>query len=171
MTVDLIQRVIRLREMGEPSPYHRFIEWLDKSAMVIEGSFIANNDDYYWTRVNSMEFEDIILEDSYDWLYIFNSKKSVKLVGKIVFYRDTYDYKKDYPIINTFWILESEFPGITLNDRPINVRSPHFIVSPFHRIEFDLKKLIEQFENPKVVIIEYVDYKIDKSGEKYIRKN
>ncbi len=99
--------------MGEPSPYHRFIEWLDKSEMVIEGSFITNNDDYYWTRVNSKEFEDIILEDSYDWLYIFNSEKSAKLVGKIVFYRATYDFKKDYPIIPTFWILESEFPGIT----------------------------------------------------------
>jgi hypothetical protein len=166
--MDLVQRVIWLKSKGENEPIERFKNWIKESENTPASEFVFENEKYYWNKISSKDFEDIILEDGTDWILIYSASKEFEAIGKLIFYeQNLIGLKKEY--ITTLWILKSNIESFKVDEIPIQIWSPNSLSSPTHRIDFDLRQLLTRLKDPKVKLKELVDYKTSKTGTRRIR--
>ena len=159
MIIDLVKRVIWLKQKGDKNPWNRFVKYLRRLDN-IEGSFTSNGINYSWQFFDSDPFLDIISEYNKDYIYIKDQEAKIQVIGKVDFHgRNLIGFNREVSIWY-LWIISEFFPGLEeVPKRPIQIRPP--FVFDFDRRELNLKlgDLFDSLHNPAIEIVEFVEYK------------
>lgn len=115
--MDLIKRIISLKESEAVNAWQCFDKWLIKSSKTPLKSISYKNRFFFVTLVNSSEFNDIILEDSTDWYFIYSEDQNFKSLCKIIDYNGNLVDEKRYPGISaSIWILKSNLDNFKISN-------------------------------------------------------
>lgn len=152
--MDLIRRIISLQESEIENAWHRFEKWLTESSKTQIQSFTYKKQLYLITLVNSSCFNDIILEDSKEWYYMYSEDQNFKSLSKIVDYDSNLVDEKRYPIISaSIWILESNLDNFKISN-PTQIYSPQNFENHNQKIDVDFLELLKKLDNENIKIIE-----------------
>ena len=164
----MIRTILHLDWRGEPGLIERFKKWLKDSESIAATEFIVENTRYCRKKISSEEFKDIIDEDSTEWMLIYSADREFEAIGKIITDKENLIGLKN-EFIRTLWILKSNIETLKVEGKPIQIWSPHNFDSPLHRVDYDFAQLLTKLHDPKIELIEFVDYKISKTGRRRIR--
>ncbi|NJM80969.1 MAG: hypothetical protein HC854_17635 [Flavobacterium sp.] len=167
--MDLIERVYFLKSKGDKVPYERFVKWLEESESEESESFIVNNQMLFWKIISSKSFIDVIDEDITNWFYIHNIDFKLRIIAKVWTYQENLLGERNGQNIFTLWILNSNIISIKVDEIPKHIHSPHRFDSPTNKGVYDLKKLIEKLNNPKVKLTEFIVFKRSKEFTRRLR--
>lgn len=152
--MDLIRRIISLKENEAKNACQRLEKWLIESGNTSLKSITYKNQIFFVTPVNSSEFNDIILENSTEWYFIHSEDKKFKSLCKINDYDGNLVDEKRYPkISSSIWILKSNLDNFKISN-PTLIYSPHNFENHIQKIDLDFLELLKKLDNEKMKLIE-----------------
>lgn len=152
--MDLIRRIISLKESEAENAWQRFEKWLIKSCKTSLKSITYKNRIFFVTLVNSSEFNDIILENSTEWYFIYSEDQNFKSLCKIIDYDGNLVDEKRYPKISaSIWILKSNLDNFKIS-KPTQIYSPQNFENHTQKIDVDFLELLKKLDNGKIKLIE-----------------
>lgn len=152
--MDLIRRIISLKESEAENAWQRFEKWLIKSCKTSLKSITYKNRIFFVTLVNSSEFNDIILENSTEWYFIYSEDQNFKSLCKIIDYDGNLVDEKRYPKISaSIWILKSNLDNFKISN-PTQIYSPQNFENHTQKIDVDFLELLKKLDNGKIKLIE-----------------
>ena len=152
--MDLIRRIISLKENESKNAWQRLEKWLTESGKTSLKSITYKNQIFFVTLVNSFEFNDIILENSTEWYFIHSEDKNFKSLCKIIDYDGNLVDEKRYPKISaSIWILKSNLDNFKISN-PTQIYSPHNFENHNQKIHKDFLELLKKLDNEKMKLIE-----------------
>ena len=168
--MDLIRRIISLKETEAENAWQRFDKWLLKNCKTPLKSITYKNRIYFVTIVNSSEFNDLILENSTEWYFIYSEDQNFKSLCNIIDYGGNLIDEKRYPKISaSIWILKSDLENFKISN-PTQIYSPHNFENHNQKIDVDFLELLKKLDNEKVKIIEVTgNNKISQNYTRQIR--
>ena len=151
--MDLIQRIISSKE--NEILKNRFKEWLKKSGQTSLFKIQYRNRNFFISIVNSSEFNDLILEDSTEWYYLYSEDKQFECLCKITGYSGNLIEEKTYPNISaSIWILKSDLINLKIYN-PTLIYSPNNFENSYEKIDKDFSELLKKLDNEKVKLNEF----------------
>lgn len=166
--MDLIRRIFSLKETEAVNAWQRFDKWLLKNCKTPLKSITYKNRIYFITIVNSTEFNDIILENSTEWYFIYSEDQNFKSLSNIIDYRGNLIDEKRYPKISaSIWILKSDLDSFKISN-PTQIYSPHNFENHNQKIDIDFLDLLKKLDNEKIKIIEVTGNK--KKSQNYTQR-
>lgn len=152
--MDLIRRIISLKASEAANARQRFDKWLIKNSKTSQKSILYKNQFFFVTLVNSSEFNDIILEDSTEWYFIYSEDQNFESLCKIIDYDLNLVDEKTYSRIATsIWILKSNLENLKISN-PTLIYSPHNFENHIKKIDIDFLELLKKLDNEKIKLIE-----------------
>ena len=150
--MDLIRRIISSKE--NETLNDRFKEWLRKSGQNSLFEIQHKSRKFFISIINSSEFNDLILEDSTEWYYLYSEDKQFECLCKITGYSGNLIDKKRYPNISaSIWILKSDLINLKINN-PTQIYSPNNFKNSLEKIDKDFSELLKKLDNEKVKLNE-----------------
>ena len=168
--MDLIRRIISLKESEAENAWHRFEKWLIENGKTSLKSITYKNQIFFVTHVNSSEFNDIILENSTEWYFIYSEDQNFKSLCKIIDYDGNLVDEKRYPKISaSIWILKSNLDNFKISN-PTQIYSPQNFENHIQKIDVDFLELLKKLDNEKIKLIEVIgNNKISENHTQRIR--
>jgi hypothetical protein len=161
--MDLIERILSLNV----DTLKRFENWLENSRQHSIMTFSFQETDFYLAKLNSEQFNDVILEETNDWFYLFCKNNSFAALHKICGY-DKNLAKNLKPIMSaSVWILKSNFQSFEI-ETPLLIYSPQHFENSVEKIDKDYFQLLKKLSNPKTKIFELTNAK--RKSEEKVRK-
>ncbi|WP_426669261.1 hypothetical protein ACPPVU_23940 [Mucilaginibacter sp. McL0603] len=169
MSIDLIDRAIYLNSKGESEPIERLNNWIEGAESDDASEFLVEDEKYYWKIISSDRFKDIIDEDITDWFLIYSERREFRAMGKVHSNTKNLIGEKTDLYLSSLWIFKSNIESIKIEERPIYIFAPYSFKASFEHLTYNFKQLLTKLKDPKVSLIEFVSYKISKSGQRRIR--
>lgn len=168
--MDLIRRIISLKENEAKSAWQRIEKWLSESGKTSLKSITYKSQVFFVTLVNSSEFNDIILENSTEWYFLHSEDKNFKSLCKIIDYDGNLVDEKQYPKISaSIWILKSNLDNLKISN-PTLIYSPHNFENHNQKMDIDFLELLKKLDNEKMKLIEITgNNKISQNNTQRIR--
>lgn len=152
--MDLIRRIISLNKNEAENAWQRFDKWLIKNSKTFLKSITYKNNFFFISLVNSSVFNDIILENSTEWYFIYSEDRNFESLCKIIDYDGNLVDDKRFPRISaSIWILKSNLENFKIS-KPTQIYTPHNFENNSQKIEFDFLELLKKLDSEKIKIFE-----------------